>query len=151
MKGRIMSSDNQAEDVAAAEEVIRGVYEAFKARDPARMLSHLHPDVTIWDTFQPHLIRGAAQKKAFVDSDFAQSIARGPLTHRITSMVTSVWGDTAIVRFTTEFSYDPPNPISGRGRNTSVLRRIDGRWLQVHHHEGRMPTGIPPITEPPPR
>jgi hypothetical protein len=28
-------------------------------------------------------------------------------------------------------------------RITDVLRRLDGRWLIVHHHEGLVPSGPP--------
>ena len=44
-----------------------------------------------------------------------------------------------------------PNAHGGRIRITSVLRREGGRWLIVHHHEGAVPAGVPPITEAPNR
>ncbi|NQV79069.1 MAG: nuclear transport factor 2 family protein, partial [Alphaproteobacteria bacterium] len=46
-----------------------------------------------------------------------------------------------------EFDYQPPNPANCRVRITNVFRKIDGRWLIVHHHEGLVPTGIPPIAD----
>ena len=56
-------------------------------------------------------------------------------------------GDTALARYYLNFAYAPPNAASGRIRITDVLRRFDGRWKIVHHHEGLVPTGVPPITE----
>ena len=35
-----------------------------------------------------------------------------------------------------------------RGAASWLCRRIDGQWRIVHHHEGIVPTGAPPITEP---
>ena len=57
------------------------------------------------------------------------------------------WDDTAIARYHLDFSFEPPNAHAGRIRITDVFRRIDGRWVIMHHHEGKMPTGFPPITE----
>jgi ketosteroid isomerase-like protein len=63
----------------------------------------------------------------------------------------SVWGDTGVARYHVDFDYAPPNAHGGRIRITSVLRREGGRWLIVHHHEGAVPAGVPPITEAPNR
>jgi hypothetical protein len=57
------------------------------------------------------------------------------------------WDDTALARYYFNFAYKPPNAASGRIRITDVLRRFDGKWKIVHHHEGLVPAGAPPITE----
>jgi len=54
-----------------------------------------------------------------------------------------VWGDVAVARYLLEFEYQPPGALIGTVRITDVLRRIDGRWLIVHHHEGLVPAGPP--------
>ena len=41
--------------------------------------------------------------------------------------------------------------MAGRIRTSDVFQRVDGRWLRRHHHEGTIPTDVPPITEPPPQ
>ena len=52
-----------------------------------------------------------------------------------------VFGDAAVARYLLEFEYQPPRALMGTVRITDVLRRIDGRWVIVHHHEGLVPTG----------
>ncbi len=107
------------------------------------MLACIAPDATIWDIFQPQLVT-RAQLESYVATDYEQSAARGPLTMNMRDMVTSVWGDAAIVRFYLDYAYAPPNAISGHGRITCVLRRFaDTGWLVVHVHEGHVPEGIP--------
>jgi ketosteroid isomerase-like protein len=101
----------------------------------------------VWDVFTPHLIRGKAERDKFHADDQAQMQARGPLTMTIEDMVVDAWDDTALARFYLNFKYLPPNPAEGRVRITDVFRRVNGRWKIVHHHEGLVPTGIPPITE----
>ena len=132
-------------DIAAVEARVRAVWDRFVAKDPKGMLQLLHPDCTVWDVFQPDLVT-RRDIEAYVDLDFAQSAARGKLTHWMENFVTTVWGDAAICRFNAGHTYDPPNPHQGRGRTTCVLRRFpDAGWLVVHVHEGALPTGIPPI------
>lgn len=55
------------------------------------------------------------------------------------------WDDTAVARYTLAFSYEPPNATAGVVRISDVLRRQAGRWRIVHHHEGLVPEGVPPI------
>ncbi len=106
-----------------------------------------HPDATIWDVFTPELIRGDEARRKFHEADHTQMRARGKLTLTVENMLVDAWDNTALARYHVVFSYEPPNPAAGRIRITDVFRRFDGRWLRVHHHEGMMPTGIPPITE----
>lgn len=136
---------SDATEVAAVETHVKAVWDRFLAQDPAGMLELMHPDCTVWDVFQPDLVT-RRDMEAYVDRDFKQSAARGKLTHDMFNFVTSVWGDAAIVRFNTHFAYEPPNPISGKGRTTCVLRKFPSQgWLIVHVHEGTLPSGIPPI------
>lgn len=134
-------------DANEISDIIKGVFRAFEEHAPEGIEKHMHPDVTVWDVFTPQLIRGQAEREKFHRDDQAQMQARGPLTLKIEEPVVDTWDDSAIARYYLEFDYQPPNPAQGRVRITNVFRRVDGRWLIVHHHEGLVPTGIPPITE----
>ncbi len=127
--------------------IIRARYAAFKNDDIETLESHLHDNATVWDVFQPQLFRGRAERLAFRESDHEQMRARGALTLNIDEPVVDIFGETAIARYYLTFSYTPPNPISGHVRVTDVFRRIDGEWTIMHHHEGFVPAGIPPIAE----
>ncbi len=107
------------------------------------MMACLAPQATIWDIFQPQLVSRIDLEK-YVESDFAQSAARGALTMNMHDMLTTVWGDAAIVRFYLDYQYAPPNAIAGSGRITCVLRQFpEAGWLVMHVHEGHVPDGIP--------
>lgn len=139
-----------AADRQAAKEVaehIRHMFDEFRAHRPEGVEAALHADCTIWDVFVPDLIQGKANRVKYHAADQAQSQARGPLTLTVDEPVTTVWGDTALARYYLRFTYAPPNATSGAVRITSVLRRENGRWSIVHHHEGIVPGGVPPIVE----
>lgn len=139
--------DNDPADVVAVEALVHRVWERFLDQDPEGMLACLHPDCTVWDIFQPQLVR-ASTMRDYVAADYEQSAARGKLAHTWSDFTTNVWGDAAIVRFFTDFEYQPPNPLTGKGRISVILRRFpDKGWLVVHVHEGTLPEGIPEIAE----
>lgn len=125
------------------EALIRGVYEAFDRGDTAAIDRAMHDAATVWDVFTPDLVCGRAEREAFHTADQAQKAVRGPLTWSLGRALIDVWGDVAIARYVLDFSYEPPNATSGRVRVTDVVRRIDGHWLVVHHHEGLVPLGAP--------
>lgn len=139
-------NDEQAErEVEAA---IREMFRHFVEHRPDAVEAALHVDCTVWDVFVPDLIQGRENRVRYHAADQAQSQARGPLTLTVERMVTSIWGDLALARYYVRFVYLPPNAVEGLVRITSVLRRQpDGRWLIVHHHEGMVPAGVPPIAE----
>lgn len=136
-----------ADDKQEIERMIRATFEAFTAGNADAMKVMDHPDSTIWDLFEPELFVGTAARAAFRQKDIEQSKKRGKLTITVETPVTDVWGDVALARYYLRFRYEPPNATSGHVRISAVFRRIEGRWLRVHHHEGMVPTGIPPITE----
>lgn len=129
------------------ETVIREMFRAFIEHRPEDIEAALHTDCTVWDVFVPHLIQGKANRVKYHAADQAQSQARGALTLDVESFVISVWGDTALARYYIRFHYAPPNPVEGTVRITTVLRCEEGKWLIVHHQEGMVPAGIPPIED----
>lgn len=138
-------TDTQIGDVRAIEQTIRDMFRRFAEHDPAGVEAALHPDCTVWDVFTPELIMGVENRRRFHEADQAQALARGPLSMQIDEPVVDVWGDTGLARYTLSFRYLPPNAVEGRVRITSVLRRSGDRWLIVHHHEGLVPAGVPPV------
>ncbi|MFT7289054.1 MAG: hypothetical protein ACI87W_003181 [Halieaceae bacterium] len=138
-------SDAKAEvEINAA---IKDMFDAFEAHDAAGVEGALHEDCTVWDVFVPQLIQGKENRLKYHEADQAQSQARGELTLNVEPAVVSVWGDTGLARYYLHFTYAPPNATSGSVRITSVFRRENGRWLIVHHQEGMVPEGVPPVTE----
>lgn len=127
--------------------IIQGVFDAFARHDTGHSETVMTPDTTIWDVFQPHLVRGPAERARFRQADQAQMQQRGKLHLTFDEPVVDVWGDAAIARYYLNFEYQPPNAIKGQVRITDVFRRVNGQWKIVHHHEGLVPGGIPPITE----
>jgi hypothetical protein len=136
-----MSNQTAAHSVEAA---IRAMFQKFADHDPEGVEAALHANCTVWDLFVPELIVGREARRKFHADDQAQAQARGALTWSIDTPVIDVWGDTAIARYYLRFSYEPPFPVSGVVRITSVLRRDGEGWVIVHHHEGLLPSGVPP-------
>jgi ketosteroid isomerase-like protein len=136
---------SQSTDAHEVEQAIRGMFRRFAEHDPDGVEAALHPQCTVWDVFTPELIMGVEERRRFHAADQAQAQARGALSMDIDEPVIDVWGDTAVARYVLHFRYLPPNAVEGSVRITSVLRRTAGRWLIVHHHEGLVPGGVPPV------
>ncbi|MSO65680.1 MAG: nuclear transport factor 2 family protein [Alphaproteobacteria bacterium] len=131
-------------DERAVRATVEEVWDRFLRRDPQGMLRLIRPECTIWDVFQPDLVSRATLEQ-YVAKDFAQSQARGRLTHTLSDFVIDIWGDTALTRFYIDYEYQSPNAHRGRLRVSVVLRRFAEGWRFVHVHEGAIPTGVPPI------
>lgn len=123
--------------------LIRGIFEAFAAGDVHKIEDALADECTVWDVFTPGLIKGREDLDRFHSADQEQKLARGALTWKLGEPLVDVWDDTAIARYVLDFAYAPPRPTGGTIRITDVLRRFDGRWRIVHHHEGLVPSGTP--------
>ncbi len=137
---------NASAERQAVEAAIRDMFRRFAEHDPEGVEAALHDDCTVWDLFVPQLIVGREERRRFHADDQAQAQARGPLSMHIDAPVIDVWGDTALARYLLRFHYEPPNAVEGVVRITSVLRKQDGAWLVVHHHEGLLPAGVPPVS-----
>jgi hypothetical protein len=129
--------------------LIQANFAGFADGDVGAMRSVDHVDATIWDVFEPGLIAGAQARAAFRKRDGEQSKQRGRLTITIEEPLVDTWENTALARHTLRFAYEPPGATDGHIRITDVFHRVDGRWLRIHHHEGMMPSGVPPIAEKP--
>jgi ketosteroid isomerase-like protein len=118
----------EAKDVWAA---VNEIYAAYLAGEREAIDRHIAPGATIWDSASEPLIRGRRELDAVRDARPAD----GPRPSRLDAVdpVIDVFGDIALVRHVllVEFDGEPAERI----RNTSVWRKLDGRWLCVHNHE----------------
>ena len=128
--------------------LVQRVFDAYQQFDPALVDRCDAPECTIWDLFEPQLVHGGSAGRAeFRKKDMADSKQRGPLRIDIEEPVIDVWGDFAVARYYLDYESEPPGALRGRVRITTVARRIDGEWRRVHHHEGQVPGGRPPMTD----
>jgi ketosteroid isomerase-like protein len=123
------------EDRAALWSAVTAIYEGFLAGDRAAIDRNISPDATVWDSEHEPLLRG----KADLDAVRGARPADGPKPVDLVASdpVIDVYGDVGVVRhlLTAKFDGRPDERI----RNTSVWRRVDGRWLCVHNHEDARP------------
>lgn len=124
---------------------VTSIFESFAARSEAGIESRLADNCTVWDVFEPELIRGREEREAFHSRDRAQSAARGPFSWNLVPLQASLFGDIAIARYYLDFEYQPPGAAKGRVRITDVLQRSATGWQIIHHHEGLSPQGIPSL------
>jgi ketosteroid isomerase-like protein len=136
------SEEQDKRDVVA---LVHRIFDSYLKFDPELLEQCDAPECTIWDLFEPDLVRGGPKARAeFRKKDMTESQQRGPLTIDIEEPVVDVWGDFAVARYYLDYEFQPPGALQGRVRITTVARRIDGEWRRVHHQEGEVPTGRPP-------
>lgn len=131
----------------AVADLARRIFANYAHLDPSRMEQLDTEDCTIWDLFEPDLVRGGPEARAaFRKKDMADSARRGPLTIELEEpIIVDGWGDVAYARYYLNYEFKPPGPLTGRVRLTTIARKIDGEWRRVHHHEGIVPEGRPPF------
>jgi ketosteroid isomerase-like protein len=117
-------------DAAEVWAAVNAIYAGFLAGDRAAIDANISPDATVWDSAHEPLLRGKADLDAVRDARPAD----GPTPAKLeaTDPVIDVFGDMALVRHVL-LAHLPDG--TERIRNTSVWRRIDGRWLCIHNHE----------------
>ncbi len=123
--------------------VVNSVFESFEAGDILGIEKTLAEDSSVWDVFTPQLVIGREGRREFHEADKAQSTARGKLTWNSRFVRVDVWGDTALACYYLDFEYKEPNAMIASVRITDLLRRIDGAWKIMHHHEGIIPDPHP--------
>jgi ketosteroid isomerase-like protein len=135
-------------DKKAVAQLVHRIFSSYQQFDPELLDQCDAPECTIWDLFEPDLVRGGSVARAeFRKKDMSDSRQRGPLSINIETPIVDVWGDFAVARYYLDYEFKPPGALKGRVRITTVARRIDGKWRRVHHHEGVVPTGRPPLTD----
>ncbi len=142
------TSSNLSKDKRAVAKLVKNVFTAYQTFEPSRVDLCDAPECTIWDLFEPDLVRGgSAAREEFRKQDMSDSAKRGPLSINIEEPIIDIYDDVAVARYYLDYEFKPPGALAGRVRITTVARRIDGEWRRVHHHEGVVPTGRPPMAE----
>jgi ketosteroid isomerase-like protein len=121
--------DRESTEVWAA---VNAIDAGFLAGDREAIDRHIAADATIWDSAREPLVRGRDELDAVRDA----RPANGPRPSRLDAVdpVIDVFGDTAVVRHVLVITF-PDGAPEQRIRNTSIWRKVDGRWLCVHNHE----------------
>jgi ketosteroid isomerase-like protein len=121
--------DRESTEVWAA---VNAIDAGFLAGDREAIDRHIAADATIWDSAHEPLVRGRDELDAVRDA----RPANGPRPSRLDAVdpVIDVFGDTAVVRHVLVITF-PDGAPEQRIRNTSIWRKVDGRWLCVHNHE----------------
>jgi ketosteroid isomerase-like protein len=127
----IATMDADHEAVWAA---VQAVYGGFLAGDRAAIDAQISPEATIWDSAHEPLVRGREELDAVRDARPTDGPA--PVDLVATDPVIDVFGDVALVRHVLVATFPPEVGLPDqRIRNTSVWRKVDGRWLCIHNHE----------------
>ncbi|MCK2217065.1 nuclear transport factor 2 family protein [Actinomadura sp. ATCC 31491] len=122
-----------AQDAAAAiAAAIDDMYAAFLAGDRARFDTHLHPDVTTWETHLPGPLRTRAELDAYRDARDAAGPRPALAVLAARDKRVDVWGEVGVARYV--LVAEPHGAPAQRSRVTDVLRLTRGRWLIAHHH-----------------
>ena len=113
---------------------MQAIYAGFLAGDRSAIDAHISPDATIWDSAHEPLVRGRTELDAVREARPPDGAM--PTDLQATEPVIDVFGDIAVVRHVLVATFPPEaSPPEQRIRNTSVWRRVDGRWLCIHNHE----------------
>ncbi|GIJ79189.1 SnoaL-like domain-containing protein [Micromonospora phaseoli] len=95
--------------------------------------THLHPDLTIWESDADRLLHGLADLHALRDRRAAEAAGPAPVTVAPEQFHADAWGDTGLVRYVLRARHGEDRPDTCF-RVTDVLRRDDAGWRIVHHH-----------------
>lgn len=108
---------------------------AFEARDVNATMALYSPEVLAYDVVPPlQYVGGDAYRK---DWETFYSGFKGPLHTQFRDVHILVSGDLAVIEGLEEISGTQASsgqPISMWIRATTALRKVNGRWLDVHDH-----------------
>ncbi|MEV6521753.1 nuclear transport factor 2 family protein [Longispora sp. NPDC051575] len=94
--------------------------------------AHLHPDLTMWETDAPDLLRGLADLDALRDRRAPAVDAVPPVSVAPEDLLIEEWDDTGLARYVLRAAYaGRPDTLF---RVTDVFRRDGSGWRIVHHH-----------------
>ncbi|MGI4893619.1 MAG: DUF4440 domain-containing protein [Janthinobacterium lividum] len=113
---------------------LQSIYDGFLSGDTSAGDARMHPEVTLWDSASEPLVFGTAGLAALRAARPAPDPQRPQVSGIEASRpVLDVLGDVAVLRH--RFEVRISDGGVERVRNTSVWRRVEGRWLLAHNHE----------------
>ncbi|QCB92688.1 nuclear transport factor 2 family protein [Cellulomonas shaoxiangyii] len=124
---------------AARDEVVAHIASLYDALgDRPRFDAHLDPDVLMWESDAPGVLRGLRALDALRDVR-RERASDGPRPVSVAPEVVAAdaWGDTGVVRYELRARYEGATPDEVY-RVTDVLRRGGEGWRIVHHHSERV-------------
>lgn len=119
------------EDQSAVWAVLLDLYQAYLDSDRPRLEAHIADECTLFDSAQPSMMTKADLQR--VRSDEPSTDPR-PYALPATNPIIRIWDDTALEVHSLGALFEDES-LNQTLRCSSVLRRVDGRWLIVHHHE----------------
>ena len=121
---------------SGAAELHDTIVELYRALgDRAAFDARLHPELTVWESADPRLMRGIAELDELRGPAIAPEDRVTPLPLVVpTQIVADAWGDTGVVRYVLEVRETEQSPILETVRVTDVMRRDEEGWRIVHHH-----------------
>lgn len=125
-----------ANDTTGAAQLHDTIVELYRALgDRAAFDARLHPEITVWESADPRLMRGIAELDELRGPAIAPEDRSTPLPLVVpTQIVADAWGDTGVVRYLLEVRESEQSPILETVRVTDVMRRGENGWHIVHHH-----------------
>lgn len=128
-------SDSVA-DAAGAHELIDTIETLYRGLgDRAAFDRRLDPNVTVWESADPRLLRGISELDELRGPAVPAAARTVPLPIVVpTNIVSDAWGDTGIVRYVLEVRAHEEAAVTEYVRVTDVLRRDADGWRIVHHH-----------------
>lgn len=138
VRGALSQADGEAVWAAVAT-----VYAGFLGGDDGAVDGVLDPTVTIWNHDHAPLLHGTADLDA-VRAARGADPAPGPAVTALAphGVLVDAEGDVAWCRHL--LAVTTADGTTSTARVTDVLRRREGRWTIVHHHEQEIPArGLP--------
>jgi ketosteroid isomerase-like protein len=121
----------------AVEALIDDLYDAVLAGDRPRFDAHLVPDVTIWESHVPALMRGVAELSAYRDVRDERDGPSSLSSLSADQKLVAVFDGTALARYRLVACSATVATAAIEFRVTDVLRHDGAEWRIVHHHAER--------------
>lgn len=97
---------------------------------------HLHPEVLMWESDAPELLRGLADLDDLRDLRSERHTGPAPLWVRPEILAVQHWGKVGVIRYELRAHYGSAR-TDDVFRVTDVVEKAD-RWRIVHHHAQKM-------------
>lgn len=120
-------AERTRETTGSVADSVRHMYASYG--EPARFDSHLHPEITIWESDQPGPLIGLPELDRLRGRRDAGSEPRPELL--VEDLLVDRWPDAAVARYVLR-ARTPAGDTTFRV--TDVWDLAEGSWKIVHHH-----------------